>query len=265
MTAPIGNGPVSADIDSILNPRKDPGREVSADINGTGVDSQIKSLGDTGLFNRAQKQLGKQDFLTLLVTQLKYQDPLQPTENTEFVAQLATFSQLEGTQNIGTAVEDLGKKITALVTDQAGSAATISSASATNLIGKIARVNAQDIAYVSGQQGAVELNVHTDAGADPVLSILDKDGQIVNVLALKAGTDSKVSWDGTTMKGAKAPTGNYTLKVTTRDGTADAGYAYFEDRVQGIAYAKDGVRLEIKGQKIGMDKVVRVGGDSAAE
>lgn len=45
-------------------------------------------------------QLGKDDFLLLLVTQMKYQDPLEPTDNTEYVAQLAQFSELEYMQNM---------------------------------------------------------------------------------------------------------------------------------------------------------------------
>ncbi len=265
MTAAIGNKPLSTDVDSILNPKKDPGREVTADMSGGSVSSQVKSAGNTNLFDGAQKKLGKQDFLTLLVTQLKYQDPLQPTENTEFVAQLAQFSNLEGTQNINTSIEDLGKQITSMVDGQAGSATTISNASATNLLGKFARVTAKDIAYVSGQSKAVELSVHTDAGVDPVLSILDKDGNIMNVMTLQAGADAKVSWDGTRMDGKKAQTGNYSLKVTSRDGATEAGYTYFENRIEGITYAKDGVRLEINGQKIGMDQVVHVGEPPSAE
>ena len=39
--------------------------------------------------------LDKEAFLQLLVTQMKYQDPLEPTDNTEYVSQLATFSELE--------------------------------------------------------------------------------------------------------------------------------------------------------------------------
>lgn len=45
-------------------------------------------------------KLGKEDFLMLLVTQMKYQDPLQPTDNTEYVAQLAQFTELEYMQNM---------------------------------------------------------------------------------------------------------------------------------------------------------------------
>ncbi len=44
--------------------------------------------------------LGKEDFLLLLVTQMRYQDPMEPTDNTEYVAQLAQFSELEQMQNL---------------------------------------------------------------------------------------------------------------------------------------------------------------------
>ncbi len=47
--------------------------------------------------------LGKDAFLQLLVTQMKYQDPLNPSSNTEYVAQLATYSQLEELQNLSAA------------------------------------------------------------------------------------------------------------------------------------------------------------------
>ena len=44
--------------------------------------------------------LDKEAFLKLLVAQMKYQDPLEPTSNTEYIAQLATFSSLEEMQNL---------------------------------------------------------------------------------------------------------------------------------------------------------------------
>ena len=51
--------------------------------------------------------LGKDEFLNLLVTQLSYQDPLNPMDSTESIAQLAQFSALEQMQNVGDQIESL--------------------------------------------------------------------------------------------------------------------------------------------------------------
>ncbi|MDE7051753.1 MAG: hypothetical protein K2O92_02400, partial [Lachnospiraceae bacterium] len=65
------------------------------------VDGQVDiSESSQSKERKVGSQLGKDDFLLLLVTQMKYQDPLQPTDNTEYVTQLAQFSELEYMQNM---------------------------------------------------------------------------------------------------------------------------------------------------------------------
>ncbi|HAN10207.1 MAG TPA: flagellar hook capping protein [Clostridiales bacterium] len=67
-----------------------------------GIDS--KYLYDSGSKTTASKgsDMDKDAFLNLLVTQLQYQDPLNPTDDKEFVAQMAQFSSLEQMQNLNT-------------------------------------------------------------------------------------------------------------------------------------------------------------------
>ena len=58
---------------------------------------------------KANDELGKQDFLQLLVTQLQNQDPLEPQDNSSYIAELAQFSALEQMTNVATNLESLSK------------------------------------------------------------------------------------------------------------------------------------------------------------
>lgn len=80
----------------------------------------------------SKNELGKDAFLQLLVTQMKYQDPLNPSSNTEYIAQLATFSQLEQMQNLGTtttnsqALSLVGKSVMVKTKSETGTISTVS-------------------------------------------------------------------------------------------------------------------------------------------
>ncbi|MDE6852720.1 MAG: hypothetical protein K2J67_09585 [Lachnospiraceae bacterium] len=61
---------------------------------------QISETSQDKAERKTGSTLGKEDFLQLLITQMQYQDPLDPADNTEYVAQLAQFSELEAMQNL---------------------------------------------------------------------------------------------------------------------------------------------------------------------
>lgn len=101
---------------------------------GVGIDTttvgQTSSL--TGTTNKSNSSLDKDAFLKLLVTQMQYQDPLEPTSNTEYMAQLAQFSTVEELQNLsatfsnGQAMNLTGQYVILNVPDSAGNIKQVS-------------------------------------------------------------------------------------------------------------------------------------------
>ncbi len=93
-------------------------------VNSQKTIQQIIDETAAGTGARNTGALGKDDFLNLLVTQLKYQDPLNPTDDKEFIGQMAQFSALEQMQNLNTsfsatkAFSLIGKNVTAYVADE---------------------------------------------------------------------------------------------------------------------------------------------------
>ena len=73
-------------------------------VNGV-ITNQIDPTDKTTEVKDSNSSLDKDAFLQLLVAQMKYQDPLEPTSNTEYISQLATFSELEEMQNVSASVE----------------------------------------------------------------------------------------------------------------------------------------------------------------
>ncbi len=94
--------------------------------------NSVQSLAKENAKKKAgNSNLDKDAFLQLLVAQMKYQDPLEPTSNTEYIAQFATFSELEQMQNMSATLELsrasslIGQTVLLDVTDSAGRTKTV--------------------------------------------------------------------------------------------------------------------------------------------
>ena len=106
------------------------------------VENQVNSYNKTLVQNgrKTSNELGKDDFLKLLITQLSNQDPTNPMENTEFISQMAQFSSLEQMTNMSTSFSKM--------------ASFINSSEAASTLGKTVELNIGDTTTTGIVEGA---------------------------------------------------------------------------------------------------------------
>jgi flagellar basal-body rod modification protein FlgD len=148
-------------------------------------------------------------FLKLLTTQLRNQDPMSPTDPTQFVAQLAQFSQVEQQAKTNTLLQQM--------------TAAFSSNSLTQSAALIGRKVAATVANVtvaaSGSPPALSVNVTQAALKQPRLVVTDASGNELRSIAVASGQTS-VSFDGRSNAGTRLAAGTYNVQLV---GTDSAG------------------------------------------
>lgn len=148
--------------------------------------------------------LGQADFLKLLTAQMSNQDPFNPVDNTQMIAQMAQFSSVAGISEMNTTLSSIATKLGAT-----------SSGDAMNYVGKTVLTEGKT-AYpraAGGIAGAVEVDA---AATDVTVTIADKTGATLKTLALgpqSAGTIN-YDWDGKTDAGQDAGDGPYTVTAS---------------------------------------------------
>jgi len=172
------------------------------------VTSSISSLPSTGVETPApSNNLDKNSFLKLLTAQLQYQDPLNPMDNSAFVAQLAQFSSVEQLQSANARLDTL-----------AIAQASNNQLQATGLVGKEVRFKTDAITLTDrGAKAKFEVNLQGKAD-DTVILISDSNGKVIKRIsagALPEGT-TELTWDGLDEKGNPVAKGDYSITVDAR-------------------------------------------------
>lgn len=196
------------------------------------VSSTTSAQEATGLSSAfTNKAMGKDDFLKLLVAQLKNQDPLAPQDNTQFVAQLAQFSSLEAA--MGT-----NSRLDAITSQNQGLANT----QVVGLVGKVATVKGSLVTY-QGSGIATPIGFTLSSATDSTnVSIQDATGKVIRTIPLGAHNAGlvKVNWDGRDDHGNVMAAGTYAVSIQakTKDGNAVSVTQETTGQVKSVAFDK---------------------------
>jgi len=198
---------------------------MSSTING--ISSYQSAVDAASSASAPTDALGKDSFLTLLTTQLANQDPLEPQENAEFVAQLAQFSSLEELTNANNSLESLYVAI-----------ASMNNASMTQLLGKEVSAVGDSFHYAGTGDESLAYDADSEV-SNATLTVTNADGVVVyteKLGSLPAG-EGEITWDGSTIQGGTADEGEYSFTITGTDADGDA--VQITTLVQGLVDGMD--------------------------
>jgi flagellar basal-body rod modification protein FlgD len=191
--------------------------------------------------NKNNNELGQAAFLELMITQMNNQNPLNPQDNSEFVAQLAQFSSVEG-------LERLNKNFTSFMSNNA--------LQASSLVGRNVSVESDTSSLVSGGivSGSVDLSY---AANDLKINVYDDNGslqQSIPVGSVPKG-ETVFRWDGQNIEingelldwdagDDAAAAGNYKFEVTaTQNGSNEALATSLSANVNSVTIGENGALI----------------------
>jgi flagellar basal-body rod modification protein FlgD len=198
--------------------------------------------------------LGKDDFLKMLIMQMRFQDPLEPMKGTEFAAQLAQFSSVEQLSNINT-------NLTQSIDATSILSQSINNALATTFIGKNVRAGVAKFQYAG--TGDVQLGYSLTGNAtSATIKIYNSSGTVVRTIngtGLSAG-DNEFSWDGKDDSGNAVATGQYRFSIDAKgsDGKSVGVSPYMYGAVKGIRYKPEGTVFVIDGVEVALSDILEI-------
>jgi flagellar basal-body rod modification protein FlgD len=228
-------------------------------MNNTSITDSLQSIlngGQTPVEKKkttGSNELGMNEFLQLFVAQLKYQDPLEPMENSDLTSQTSQFSMVDQLVKIG-------ENTTKLV--DGGSSATDMNLlfSASGFIGKMVEFEGNSIVF-DGETGLINFDLEAGSYKTDVL-VYDSSGNVVNTVdagSLPAGRNS-IAWNGLNTEGEVVKAGQYKVVVNAYDvnGTVVSSTTYGNGYVSGVSQQNGKIVFDLFGSEIEADKVTSV-------
>ncbi len=203
---------------------------------------------------QGKKELGKDDFLNLMMAQLKYQDPMNPMDNSEYAAQLAQFTSLEQLTNLN---ESMNKSIDAnfMLTQSINNTLTAT------LIGNDVKIGSTSIKYDGQESVGIGYTLPSE-NADVTINIYNSDGALVKTIENPPNSagDHKLSWDFVDNNGNKVGLGNYTFEVKATDGQGDKiDVPFFRfGTISSVKYTENGTVVVVDGEEYNAAEIFEI-------
>ena len=184
--------------------------------------------------SRNISDMGSDDFMTLMIAQMKHQDPTKPMDQMAFMSQLAEFSSLSGIQELNGAFGELSTNLTGAQAVQASSLVGRSVAMDTQIasLTPVGRNEAGDTVHMLS--ATVDMGRQSEGG---VFEVRDGSGRLVFSGELPAGSGHvPVVWDGAAADGSQLPPGEYSISAQVeRGGNLGPARVYGHDTVISVA------------------------------
>lgn len=204
------------------------------------------------------QELGETEFLELLIAQLENQDPLEPMDNSEFVAQLAQFSNVEQLVAVNEGIDILATQLL-----------SANNVQATSLVGKEVEVNSDSVQVDEGDTEKSIAFTLSEGAEDVTLEIYDDDSNLVRTIELGSQVEGEVTvdWDLYDDEGIKVAPGTFTLSVEATDANGDDidVDTTITGTVTGVLYDSGYAELEIGDITVSLSDVLGVYPESKAE
>ncbi|ODN42003.1 flagellar hook assembly protein FlgD [Piscirickettsia litoralis] len=213
----------------------------------TSVADLYKNLGLTSTETTLEKkELGQDDFLKLLTTQLKHQDPMQPQENGEFLAQMAQFSTVDGINSINDAVGSLVAELK-----------STSALQASALVGRSVLAQSDKGLLIEGEEFKADIEVPKNAKGIKV-NIFTDGGSLVKQIDVGDLADGNYSfvWDGKDESGNLMPPGRYQFaaEAQVEDQTQQLSLSVYAN-IDSVILGRNGEETQVSLSGIGQVKL----------
>ena len=211
----------------------------------------VSSLGRETKVQEAVSDLGPDVFLRLLVTQLQSQDPTNPAQNEDFVAQLAQFTTLEQTTSTNDLLEQLiGQNVQRTQFDLV------------NLIGRTV-VSEGDTVSLGETDRPILAYALSDTASRVTIDLLGQNGQILRSLQSESpGTAgaNQVQWDGLDEDGDRLPEGMYRFRVKAVNGNQEpvSNFTFSRERVLNIVLGAENPVVLQSGKTLNTQDIISI-------